>query len=107
MGSRRINYEGKFMSFGEVVRAEIYVSGKVQGVGFRRFARDAAERIGVDCNPVNLRDGRVLIVAEGRREAIELLISELRKGPRFAHVEDVDATFKKASGNVYDFLVRS
>jgi acylphosphatase len=92
---------------GETVRAEIYVSGRVQGVGFRRFARSAAESLGVDCNPINLRDGRVLVVAEGKPEAIELLINELRKGPRFANVDNVDATFKKASGNVYDFSVRS
>ena len=95
------------MNSGETVRAEIYVSGRVQGVGFRRFARNAAERFGVDCNPVNLRDGRVFVVAEGRREAIELLINELWKGPTFAYVEDVDVTFKEATGNVYNLSFKS
>lgn len=90
------------MNPGEVLRAEIYVSGRVQGVGYRRFVRNAAERFGVDCNPINLRDGRVFVVAEGRREAIELLINELRKGPTFAYVEDVDVIFKEATGNVYN-----
>ncbi|AKB18652.1 Acylphosphatase [Methanosarcina sp. WWM596] len=56
----------------------------------------------MDCNPINLRDGRVFVLAEGRREALELLINELRKGPTFAHVEDVDVTFEKALGNVYE-----
>jgi len=86
----------------ETVRAKILVSGRVQGVGFRRFARNAAERFGVDCNPINLRDGRVFVIAEGRQESLELLINELRKGPTFAHVEDVDVTFEKALGNVYE-----
>ena len=95
------------MNFGETVRAEIYVSGRVQGVGFRRFARNAAERFGVDCNPVNLRDGRVFVVAEGRREAIELLINELWKGTAFAFVENVDVTFKEATGNVDNLSFRS
>lgn len=95
------------MNSGETVRAEIYVSGRVQGVGFRRFARNAAERFGVDCNPVNLRDGRVFVVAEGRREAIELLINELWKGPTFAYVEDVDVTFKETTGNVYNLSFKS
>lgn len=90
------------MTSGETVRAEILVSGRVQGVGYRRFARNAAERFGVDCNPINLRDGRVLVLTEGRREAIELLINDLRKGPTFAHVEDVDVTFTEALGNVYE-----
>jgi acylphosphatase len=86
----------------ETVRAEILVSGRVQGVGFRRFARNAAERLGVDSNPMNLRDGRVFVIAEGRSEAVKLYINELRKGPMFAHVEDVDVTFREAVGNVYD-----
>ena len=90
------------MTYEETVRAEIFVSGRVQGVGFRRFARNAAERFGVDCNPINLRDGNVFVLAEGRREALELLINELRKGPAFAHVEDVDVTFTEALGNVYE-----
>jgi acylphosphatase len=84
----------------ETVRAEILVSGRVQGVGFRRFARNAAERLGIESNPKNLRDGRVFIIAEGRSEAVELYINELRKGPTFAHVENVDVTFKEALGNV-------
>jgi acylphosphatase len=91
----------------ENVRAEIYVSGRVQGVGFRRFARNSGKRLGVDCNPVNLMDGRVFVVAEGRREALELLINDLRKGPTYAHVEDVNVTFKTASGSVYEFSFRS
>ncbi|MGB9939590.1 acylphosphatase [Methanosarcina sp.] len=90
------------MTSGETVRAEILVSGRVQGVGFRRFARNAAERLGVDSNPINLRDGRVFVIAEGKPEAVKLFISELRKGPTFAHVEDVDVTFREAFGNVYD-----
>jgi acylphosphatase len=95
------------MNSGEIERAEIYISGRVQGVGFRRFARNAAEHLGVDCNPINLRDGRVLVVAEGKHEAIELLINELRKGPTFAAVDNIDITFSEASGNVHDFLVKS
>lgn len=56
----------------------------------------------MDCNPINLRDGRVFVLAEGRQESLELLINELRKGPTFAHVEYVDVTFEKALGNVYE-----
>lgn len=91
------------MTSGDTVRAEILVSGRVQGVGFRRFARNAADRFGVECNPINLRDGRVFVLAEGRREALELLINELRKGPTYAHVDGVDVTFTEALGNVYEF----
>jgi acylphosphatase len=90
------------VSSGTTLRAEIYVSGRVQGVGYRRFVRNAAERFGVECYPVNLRDGRVFVIAEGREEAIDLLINELWKGPTFAYVEDVDVIFKEPTGNVYN-----
>lgn len=95
------------MNSEENVRAEICVSGRVQGVGFRRFARKAAERFGVECNPINLRDGRVLVIAEGRKEALELLITELSKGPTFAYVENVDVKFKNATGDVYNYSPKS
>ena len=95
------------MKSGDKVRAEIYLSGSVQGVGFRRFAKNAADRLFVDCNPINLKDGRVLVIAEGRCEAIKILINELRKGPTFSRVDNFDVIFKEATGNVYDFLVRS
>ena len=95
------------MKSGDKVRAEIYLSGRVQGVGFRRFAKNAADRLFVDCNPINLKDGRVLVIAEGRCEAIKILINELRKGPTFSLVDNFDVIFKEATGNVYDFLVRS
>jgi acylphosphatase len=92
---------------GDTVRAEIYISGRVQGVGFRRFAKNAAQKLFVDCNPINLRDGRVLVIAEGRCKAIKILMDELRKGPTISRVDNFDVTFKEATGNVYDFLDRS
>ena len=62
---------------------------------FEDLQETLPKRLGVDCNPINLRDGRVFVVAEGKQEAVELLINELRKGPTFAHVEDVDVLSKK------------
>jgi acylphosphatase len=82
------------------MRAEIYVSGRVQHVGFRRFARNAAKRFGVRCNPINLRDSRVFVVAEGYQEALELLIEELKEGPVFASVENVNYIFMEPTGDM-------
>jgi acylphosphatase len=88
------------VSSGNIVRAEIYVSGRVQHVGFRWFTRNSAERLGVDCNPINLRDGRVFVIAEGKRAAIDLLIKDLWEGPTFANVENVYYTFMEPTGNM-------
>ena len=69
------------MTSGETVRAEILVSGRVQGVGFRRFARNAAERLGVESNPKNLRDGRVFVIAEGNLNLCNFILLNSGKGP--------------------------
>jgi acylphosphatase len=66
-----------------------YVSGQVQGVGYRYFARDAAEKIGLGGYVRNLLDGRVEVYAIGSRAQLDRLVADLRRGPRHAFVEDV------------------
>jgi acylphosphatase len=66
-----------------------YVSGQVQGVGYRYFARDAAEKIGLGGYVRNLLDGRVEVYAIGSRAQLDALVADLRRGPRHAFVEDV------------------
>ena len=67
----------------------IYVSGQVQGVGYRYFARNAAEQIGLSGYVKNLGDGRVEVYAIGLPVQLERLVSELRRGPRHASVEEL------------------
>jgi acylphosphatase len=66
-----------------------YISGRVQGVGYRFFAWDAAERQGVTGYVRNLRDGRVEVYAMGTGAQLAALLAELRRGPRLAAVEEV------------------
>jgi acylphosphatase len=66
-----------------------YISGRVQGVGYRFFARAAAERHGVAGYTRNLRDGRVEVYAVGTEAQLQGLLAELRRGPRLAFVENV------------------
>jgi acylphosphatase len=67
----------------------IYVAGEVQGVGYRYFARHAAEGIGAGGYVKNLADGRVEVYAIGTPSQLDQLIGELRRGPRHATVEEV------------------
>ena len=68
-----------------------YVSGMVQGVGYRFFAQRAAGRLGIAGYVKNLRDGRVEIYAIGQGPELDSLRGELRRGPRSATVEEVVA----------------
>jgi acylphosphatase len=54
-------------------RATIFVSGQVQGVGFRWWTRARARELGLVGFARNLADGRVEICAQGALEAIERL----------------------------------
>ena len=66
------------------------ISGRVQGVGFRWFTRQQAERLGLSGWAENLPDGRVEIVARGAPDALDEFEEAIRQGPRFARVDDVE-----------------
>jgi acylphosphatase len=87
-------------------RAEIHVAGRVQGVGYRDFARRSAERAGVTGYAMNRADGSVCVVIEGARTVLEAVISELARGPRLARVERVDVAWTEARGEFTEFSIR-
>ena len=62
------------------VRLTAWVTGRVQGVGFRWWTRARALELGLSGWARNLDDGRVEVVAEGPREHAEALLAALR-GP--------------------------
>lgn len=65
------------------------VSGRVQGVGFRYFAQDAARREGLHGYATNHDDGSVEVVAEGEAESLDRFEMALRRGPSRSRVERV------------------
>ncbi len=72
-----------------VARCHLWVRGSVQGVGFRVFAERSARRWGLAGLARNLPDGRVEIVAEGTKPALEGFIADVQRGPAGAGIEDV------------------
>ncbi|MDO5627821.1 MAG: acylphosphatase [Mobilicoccus sp.] len=65
-------------------RATIFVSGMVQGVGFRWWTRSRALELGLDGYARNLMDGRVEVCAQGERDKVESLETLLRESPSTA-----------------------
>ncbi|AFV24587.1 acylphosphatase [Methanolobus psychrophilus R15] len=86
--------------------ATVIACGKVQGVYYRKFAQENAIRLGLAGFARNLSDGRVEIVAEGSRAAIEELISLLHEGPAFADVAGLDILWSSPSGEFPDFRIK-
>jgi len=67
----------------------IQILGKVQNVGYRYHACEAAKRFGVKGFVKNLPDGTVYAEAEGTCLAVELFCEWCKKGPDWARVKDV------------------
>ncbi len=74
----------------ETQAKRFFVSGRVQGVGFRFFAERTAASLGVGGYVRNLFDGRVEVYAIGSGEQMDALRGALRRGPRMSAVEQVD-----------------
>ena len=94
------------MSGAEMVRAHIFVSGVVQGVGFRWSMQRVARRLGVKGWVRNLPDGRVEAVLEGPRDRVEELIEWAKRGPSLAVVENVEVRWEEYRGEFADFEIR-
>jgi acylphosphatase len=69
----------------------IFVSGRVQGVGYRDWVVRTAQRSGLTGWVRNLKDGRVEIYAAGVEDALAALVEGCREGPPMARVEHVES----------------
>lgn len=74
------------------IRVRLQVTGHVQGVGFRKAARQTARKLGIEATAVNRDDGSVIIEATGPRDAVETFIQWARIGPPLAEVDNVTVT---------------
>jgi acylphosphatase len=90
----------------DYICANIVIRGIVQGVGFRWFVQRHAHSLGLSGWVRNLYDGSVEIEVEGERSLIEELIKQVRVGPRFASVEDVQVTWKPYEGKYHSFEIK-
>lgn len=68
----------------------VRITGRVQGVGFRWFVREKARRFGLSGWVRNLPDGSVEVIASGDAGQLELLRSELQRGPSGASVRALE-----------------
>jgi acylphosphatase len=74
---------------GQVKNFHIHIEGRVQGVGFRRFAQTKALTLDIKGWVRNKIDGRVEIKASAKEDSLRQFIDDLQKGPAFAKVREV------------------
>lgn len=74
-----------------MVMQRVFVSGRVQKVGYRDFVLRKAYEYGLAGWVRNLKDGRVEILIAGDDDATARLIDDCREGPRLARVDHLEA----------------
>ncbi|PAF41759.1 acylphosphatase [Helicobacter sp. 11S02596-1] len=68
---------------------KITITGKVQGVGYRKFSKANADTLGITGTSKNLADGSVEIYAQGEQAPLDTFLDLLKTGPQRANVNDL------------------
>jgi acylphosphatase len=90
-----------------IVARRFFVTGRVQGVGFRFFVEHVARTEGVSGYVRNLPDGRVEALVEGDAMSVARVEAALWQGPRGARVEGISTEEATPSGRATGFRIRS
>ena len=88
-----------------MIRAHLIISGFVQGVGFRYYIKEKADKLGLVGWVRNASDGRVEAVFEGTKKAVEEMIVCCKRGPFLASVRDVEISVREAIGDLTEFTI--
>ncbi|WLR42414.1 acylphosphatase [Bacillus carboniphilus] len=74
------------------MKYHIFIRGKVQKVGFRKFTASAAKKLHIVGWVKNNDDGKVEVVAEGEKENLNKFVKKLKRGPLVSKVDEVKIT---------------
>jgi acylphosphatase len=86
-------------------RVHLKISGRVQGVCYRMYAQEQAERLALTGWISNAHDGSVEALAEGDEPALEAFIKWCRQGPPAARVTNVEITYSDAINEFSEFSI--
>ena len=101
MEAKRITKRGE-----EVKQAHIFVSGIVQGVGYRYFVRSHAKQLGLNGWVRNAEDGGVEIVLQGDEQKIEAMIVLCRQGPMLSKVDHIGFEWEESEEIFTELIIQ-
>ncbi len=79
----------------ELVEMRAIVSGDVQGVGFRFKTERLAKQLAIRGTVKNLSNGTVQVIAQGRKPALDKLLSRLQSKPGIARISNIEVSYKE------------
>lgn len=89
----------------EKIQMHVWVSGHVQGVGFRYFVRQQAGKLPISGWVRNVSDGRVEVLAEGERADLETFLAAVQHGPSGSAVTQLAVDWRSAAGQWSKFSI--
>ena len=89
----------------EYIRVHLIISGKVQGVYFRKHTQDISLENNVYGWVKNLLNGDVECVLEGLKSNVDKVIIWCHQGPPGSHVDNVKIKYEEYIGNFDDFKI--
>jgi len=88
------------------IRVHVYISGRVQGVGYRYSTFNEATTLGITGWVRNTHDNRVEAIFEGDENLIEVMLKWCKKGPSMAMVTDLEIQRQVYIGEFLKFSIR-
>lgn len=86
-------------------QAHVFISGTVQGVGYRYFVKSIAKRLGVNGWVRNTEDGGVEAVFQGEKDPIESIIALCHQGPLLAEVQHLGVDWEEGEEEYKEFNI--
>jgi acylphosphatase len=86
-------------------RVHVWIEGRVQGVFFRAYMRDAAKKEGVRGWVRNTPDGRVEAIMEGEADAVDRMIQWCHRGSPLSRVDNVIVEEELFKDEFSDFVI--
>jgi acylphosphatase len=84
----------------------LFISGRVQGIGFRQFVKHHANKLNLKGWVTNLSDGRVEALLDGEEKKVREMVEICRKGPFLAEVKNVDIDWNyELPADIIDFQI--
>lgn len=87
------------------IRKHYYVSGSVQGVGFRYWAYHLANSLGITGYVTNLYDGRVELELQGEKDFVNGFLDRIAQGS-FIYIDDVEVSSMAVEEEERAFRIR-
>lgn len=87
-------------------RLNLKIFGDVQGVNFRYYTQEAAQRFGLAGWVRNNPDGTVECETEGEEESLEKFLEWAKRGPPWARVERVEEKWGECKSEFNKFEIK-